>query len=271
MRNGSMPFLDHLGELRKRVIICALAAFAGMIAAYCLYDAWILDLLRGPLDALSGGSGNPFVLDNPLLAILRSSSEDVANLRLDLHFIGPMEVFMVKFKVSFFVGAILAAPIIFYEIWAFVATGLKDKERRAVRIFMPASIMLFACGSLIAYFLMLPVILYFLVIVSGKGLVPSLILSKYTSMVVMCCLAFGLIFQMPIIILFLTRIGIVSPKLLAAKRKYAILVIFIISAVLTPPDVVTQIMMSLPMIVLYEVSIILSRFAWKKRQAAIES
>lgn len=271
MRDRSMPFLDHFGELRRRAIICALAAFAGMIAAYCLYDAWILNLLRGPLDALSGRSGNPFVLDNPLLDILKSSSENVANLQLNLHFIGPAEVFMVKLKVSFFAGAVLAAPIIFYQVWAFVSAGLKDKERRAVRIFMPASLMLFSCGFLIAYFMMLPVILYFLVIVSGKGLVPSLILSKYTSMVVMCCLSFGLVFQMPIIILFLTRIGLVSPKSLTAKRKYAILVMFILSAILTPPDVVTQIMMALPMIVLYEASIILSRFAWKKRQAAIES
>ena len=271
MTNASMSFLDHLGELRRRAIICALAAFVGMIVAYYVYDPWVLNLLRGPLDALSGKSGNPFVFNNPLLGLLKSSAEGVADLRLDLHFIGPMEVFMVKLKASFFVGAVLASPLIFYQTWAFVSTGLKDKELRAVRIFMPASAALFSCGVLIAYFIMLPVILYFLVVVSGRGLVPTLILSKYASMVVMCCLSFGIIFEMPLVILFLTRIGLVSPRSLAAKRKYAILLMFVLSAILTPPDVVTQFMMAVPMVVLYEASIILSRHAWKKRQAVIGS
>ena len=265
-----MSLVEHLGEMRGRLILCLVYGLAGMVIAYGLYETVVLSLLKGPLDMVSGNTDNPFVFDNPLLRLLKSSAGDAVAGGLKLHFIGPMEVFMVKLKASFFGGMLLALPLILHQVWGFVSGGLTVRERRTVRLFLPASLCLFACGLLIAYFIMLPVVLYFLVIVSGRGLEPMLVLSKYVSLVVLCCLAFGVIFQMPLVILLLARLGLVTPTLLAKKRKYAILLMFIASAVLTPPDVVTQVMMAVPMIALYELSIVLSKLAWKRRQAAAE-
>jgi len=266
-----MPLVDHLGELRRRTIVCVIVTFVGMVVAYCLYTPWILYLLKGPIDALSQNTENPFVLDMRFLRLLKPPAGQAGAMKLDLHFIGPMEVFMTKIKASFFAGLILASPVVFYQIWRFVALGLKERERRAALRYLPASLLLFLGGVLLAYFFMIPVVLYFLVIVSGQGLQPTLILSKYVSLVVVCCLAFGCVFQMPVVIFFLTRLGIVSPKFLIEKRKYAILLMFIVGAVLTPPDVITQMMMALPMVALYEVSIWLSRLVWKRREAEAEA
>jgi sec-independent protein translocase protein TatC len=265
-----LSLVGHLDELRGRAIFCFVASFVGMIVAYCLYNPWLLNLLKAPLDALSGNPDNPFVFDNPLLNVLKASSEDIGKLKLELHFIGPMEVFMVKLKTSFFGGVVLASPVIAYQVWKFVSVGLTDKERKSVVVCLPVSFVLFLLGLLIAYVVMLPVVLYFLVVVSGRGLVPTLILSKYVSLVVVCCLAFALIFEMPLVVYFLTRLGIVSPSFLARKRKYSILLMFILAAMLTPPDIITQVMMALPMIILYEASIWVSRVAWRRRQKSLE-
>jgi len=264
-----MSLIGHLDELRSRAIRCFIATFVAMIAAYSCYDPWILDLIRGPLDSLAGRTENPFVFTNPLLRVLTSASGESERLSLDLHFIGPMEVFMIKLKASFFAGAILASPFIFHQVWQFVSGGLTRGERKAVRVFFPASLALFACGLLIAYFVMLPVVLYFLVVVTGSGLVPTLVLGKYASLVVLCCLAFGAVFEMPLVILFLTRFGLVSPGFLVRNRKYALLVMFILAAMLTPPDIITQAMMALPMLVLYEAGIWVSKWAWARRQKTL--
>ncbi len=265
-----MSLVEHLAELRRRVLFCLAAAILGMLAAYSCYDPWILDLLKGPLDTLAGRTDNPFVLDNPLLRFLKSSSGELESLNLNLHFIGPTEGFMMKVKASLFAGAILTSPFIFYQVWLFVSAGLTKRERKTVRGFLPASFVLFMCGALLAYLIMLPIILYFLVVVGGRGLVPMFTISKYVSLVIICCLALGLIFQMPLIILFLTKLGIVSPKSLTTKRKYAIFLMFVLAAVLTPPDIVTQMMMAVPMIVLYEVSVLLAKLAWARRQKALD-
>ena len=268
MTEEKMTLIDHLDELRKRAIRILIGAFIGTIVGYYCYDLWILNLLKGPLDALGGVSDNPFVFNNPLLQFLKQPADQAQNLRLDLHFIGPLEVFMMKLKVSFFAGILMASPYIFYQVWAFVAAGLTEKERKMVNVFVPASVILFFIGCAFAYFLVLPVTLYFLVVVCANGLVPMLIISKYVTLVVVCCAAFGIVFEIPLIILFLTKLGIVSPMFLAQKRKYAILVMVTLAAILTPTtDVVNLALMSVPMIVLYETSIWLSRLAWRRRQA----
>lgn len=260
-----MSFIGHLTELRWRLIYSLVATFAGMIVLYGFYDSWVLDLIRGPLDALAGRGLNPFVFDTGLLRFLRELCAETENLNLDLHFIGPMEAFMVKLKSSFFGGLVLASPFVFYQVWRFVACGLKDAECRAFRVFMPASLLLFLCGLFLAYFMMMPFVLYFLVVDASSGLVPMLTVSKYLSLVVAFCIGFGLIFEMPLAMFFLSRFGIVSPDDLVRNRKYAIFIMFIAAAMLTPPDVVTQVMMGIPMMILYEVSIVTSRVAWKKR------
>ncbi len=266
-----MAFVDHLDELRRRLIFCFIAAFGGMILAYAVYDPWILDLIKGPIDSLVPGTDNPFVFENPLLKLLGIQSGRAGQQALDLHLINPMEGFMVKVKASFFGGVILGGPVIFYQLWKFVSAGLSDRERRSVRSSLPVSLGLFLLGILVAYVGMLPVALYFLVVVTARELVPMLSLSGYVSMVVASCLAFGVIFEMPIVMFVLARLGIVSPGFLKKQRKYAILLMFIVAAVLTPPDVVTQAMMALPLLVLYEGSIIVSQIGWARNRRESEA
>ena len=271
MVDEKRPFLQHLGELRRRLIFCAVAVIAGMMVSYFFYDALILNLLRGPLDVLSGREGNPFAISNPLLTFLKSSSDRLGKLDLDLHYIGPLEAFLVKLKASFYAGFVLASPLVFYQLWKFMSVGLKEKERKAFLFYFPISILLFLAGVLLAYFVMLPTGLYFLIAVAGGSLKPMLTISQYTSLAILLSLVFGIVFELPLVVLFLTRIGIVSPEFLAEKRKYAFVLIFIASAFFTPPDVFTQLMMGIPGIALYEVSIWLSRVGSKRRGRTLES
>ncbi len=265
------PFFEHLGEIRKRLVFCAVAVLVAMMFSYFFYDALILNLLRAPLDALSGNEGNPFAVTNPILDFLKSSSDRLAELDLDLHYIGPLEAFLVKLKVSFYAGLVLASPLIFYQLWKFMSVALKKKERRALLFYFPISILLFLAGILLAYFVMMPIGLYFLIAVAGSGLKPMLTISQYTSLIISLSLVFGIVFELPLVVIFLTKIGIVSPELLAKKRKYAFVLIVIASALFTPPDVFTQLMMAIPGIVLYEVSIWLSRIVSKRHKKAMES
>lgn len=260
------PFFEHLGELRRRLVFCAAAIIIGMIISYLFYDTLILNLLRGPLDTLSGKEGNPFIINNPLLSFLKSTNPQLAKLDLDLHFIGPLEAFLVKLKVSFYAGFVLASPVIFYQLWKFLSAGLKKKERRVFLFYFPVSIALFLAGILFAYFIMLPTGLYFLITVAGSNLKPMLTISQYTSLVILLSLVFAVVFELPLVVLFLTKIGVVSPKFLAEKRKYAYVGIFVLSAFFTPPDVFTQLMMGIPGIALYEVGIWLSRAAYKRQK-----
>ena len=264
------PFFQHLGELRKRLIFCGVAVIVGMMISYFLYDALILDLLRAPLDALTGKEGNPFAVGNPLLTFLKSSNNRLAELDLDLHYIGPLEAFLVKLKVSFYAGFVLASPVVFYQVWKFMSVGLKEKERRAFLFYFPISILLFLAGILLAYFVMLPTGLYFLIAVAGSSLKPMLTISQYTSLIVSLSLVFGIVFELPLVVLFLTKIGIVTPVLLAEKRKYAFVLIFVASALFTPPDVFTQLMMGIPGVALYEVSIWLSKVVSRRQKRAAE-
>lgn len=270
MVDEKRPFLQHLGELRRRLIFCAVAILTGMVISYFFYDALILNLLRGPLDVLSGKEANPFAINNPLLTFLKSSNPQLQELDLDLHYIGPLEAFLVKLKVSFYAGFVLASPVIFYQVWKFISVGLKKKERRAVLFYFPVSILLFLTGISFAYFMILPTGLYFLIAVAGSSLKPMLTISQYTSLVILLSVVFGIVFELPLVVLFLTKIGILSPELLAEKRKYAIVGIFIVSALFTPPDVFTQLMMGIPGIILYEISIWLSRVASKRRKRTLE-
>ena len=189
-------------------------------------------------------------------------------MKFDLHFIDPLEVFMVKLKASLFAGFVLAFPFVSWQTWKFVGCGLTARERSACRVFIPVSLILFSAGLLAASFVMAPIVLYFLVIIVGHSLVPMLTISRYVSLVVICCLVFGLSFQLPLVIYMLTRFGLVNPETLAEKRKYAVLIIFISAAMLTPPDIVTQILIGLPLIVLYEAGIVVSRMAVSRRRTA---
>lgn len=238
MPEEALSPLEHLAELRRRLLFCLIALFLGTLVGYFFYENLILEIIKYPLKV-----------------------PPLAELNLTLHYISPLEGFLVKVKSSLFFGALLSFPFIFYQIWRFTSRGLNEKEKRTFLKAFPFSLILFAAGVLCGYFIVLPVGLYFLITAAGESLTPVFIISKYVSLLIALLLIFGAIFEVPLAAYALTRAGIITPQILSAKRKYAILIIFILAALLTPPDVFTQIILALPLLALYEISILVSKLS----------
>lgn len=233
IENEKMPFTQHLEELRKRLIIIFISIGFGFILTYFLSHKIIL-ILKIPLGQ-------------------------------DLIFISPTEAFFVNLKVALFASLFLTIPITLYQLWRFVSPGLLEKEKKHTLPFVVSSTIMFVIGGMFAYYLILPFGIKFLLAYGTNEIKPMLSLGNYISFTTKLILAFGIVFELPLVLLFLTKIGIITPKFLTRNRKYAILLVFIIAAFLTPPDVFTQILMALPLIVLYEVSILLSKLVYKKK------
>ncbi len=271
-----MPISEHLTELRARVIICILTIALGMVLAYIYCPDVFYPIIRAPLDAIEGKKAdNPFVLNTPLLRLLAKhhrsavkASEGAASpAESQLHTRSLIDPLMLRLKISLIVGVLLALPVIVYEVWAFVSAGLYAHERKYALVYGPASFFLFVAGAALAYFVVLPVAVVFL-LEQGYTLDLKAVLMarEYLPFVLWLLLGFGLIFQMPLVVLFLTKLGIVEPASLIRRRRHAILVMCILAAFFTPPDPFTMIAMCLPMLVLYECSILLSRSVAGKRQ-----
>lgn len=222
-----MPFLAHLAELRSRLIKILLAIGVGFGGSYTFSDH-ILDWLRQPLPQ-------------------------------KLVFISPTEAFLANLKVSFFAGVVITLPFSLFQVWRFIAPGLKPGEKGYAFSFIAFGSLLFSVGALFAYYLVLPLGLHFLLSYGYPGLQPMISVGPYISFCMVILFTFGLVFNLPVVAVLLTRMGLVDSALLARNRRYAILVIFIVAAVLTPPDVFTQILLGLPLVLLYEFSIWLSR------------
>lgn len=282
MEDGRMPITQHLTELRSRVIVCIVATLLAMSVAYVFYPDVFLPILRAPLDAIEGNEAtNPFVLKHPLLQKLsdhyRASVREAGNgkptreqlMPVRLKFTGLTVPFVARLKVSLVIGILLAIPVILYELWAFVSAGLHAHERKLVLLYAPVSLLFFILGAAVAYFLVLPMGAAFLLL-SGieQGMDPILTVNEYAPFVMWLLFSFGVIFQMPLVSLFLTKLGILSPVKLRNARRYAILGIFVAAAVITPPDPFTQIAIAIPMLVLYEASILLSQLAGRKKAPA---
>lgn len=180
-----------------------------------------------------------------------------------LVFITPQEAFITHVKIAFFGGLFLSSPFLLYQIWRFVSGGLKPQERKYVLIFGPLSFLFFVLGVTFGYFIIVPVGIKFLLGFTTDLLTPMLTVSKYISFIGTLTFVFGLVFQLPLVSLFLTKIGIVTPRFLSDKRKQAIVLIFILAAFFTPPDVVTQSLMAVPLLILYEIGIIFSKCAYR--------
>lgn len=245
------PLLDHLIELRTRIIRGLLALGAGF--AVCFYFAdEILGFLIQPLkNAFPEGEGQLIFTKLP-------------------------EVFFVELKVALFAGFMVSFPIIANQLWAFIAPGLYAREKRAFLPFLLATPVLFAAGAALAYFVVMPVAFTFFLGFGGTagGLdvqaLPSA--GDYLSLVMQFILAFGLTFLLPVLLLLLHRAGIVTRAQMAAARRYVIVAIFVVAAIVTPPDPGSQIVLALPLCLLFEASLLLMRFqesaANRAREAA---
>jgi sec-independent protein translocase protein TatC len=185
-----------------------------------------------------------------------------------LYFRNPQTAFRTRLKLSLLAGLVLVLPVVAYQIWAFVAHGLRPQERRLVRVYGPVSFGLFVVGMAMAYVLILPVAVAFLLGQGAEmGAEPLLEINEVGPFVVWVMIGLGIVFETPLVILFLTRARIVTPDELARARPYAAVGIFVVAAVLTPPDPFTQIAVALPMLMLFEGSLIVARWTWRSRTA----
>jgi len=242
MDEKKLPLTGHLQELRKRLILSFIAIGAGFILCYAFADS-IFNILAAPLIKVMPAGGS-------------------------LIFISVAEAFFTYMKVAFIASVILVSPFVLYQIWAFVAPGLYQKEKRYVIPFVLGGSLFFAMGVLFAYFVAVPIGFKFLLGYATDFIKPMPSMKEYLSFSIKFLLAFGLVFEFPVVLVLLARIGVIDAKTLARQRKYAILLIFIFAAVVTPPDFISQVLMALPLIGLYELSIFLSKIVGKKKKEA---
>jgi len=240
MTDDKQPFLGHLEELRKRLVICAIAVGVGFIISYIFAKQLFSYLVL------------------PLTKVLPDDSR--------LIFTNLPEMFIAYIKVALVAAIILAIPIIFYQLWMFLAPALFRKEKRYIIPFVLFSSILFAAGALFGYLVVFPYGFKFFVSFATEDIQALPSVKQYFSFAIRLLLAFGLVFEMPVVVLFLTKIGLITPDSMKKFRKFAILCSFILSAILTPPDVATQLMMALPIIILYEISIFLSKAIYRKKE-----
>ncbi len=258
MEELKMPFTSHLVDLRKRIIISLVFVTIGFAAAFN-YSEDIFRFLTFPLRYnISLSITSPFV---------QLIEKNVKN-NPSLIFLAPAEAFWMHMKVSIITGIVISLPVIFFQIWHFISPGLLHKEKKYVIPFVFITTTFFIVGAAYCFFLVLPFAMGFLLTYKTESMIPMISVEKYVDFCLKFILAFGAIFELPIVIVFFTRMGFVSPKTLAKHRKYAILLAFVAAAILTPtPDVFNQTLMAVPIIVLYEIGILVSRIFVRKKTA----
>ena len=239
------PLLSRLGDIRKRLVRAAIAVGIGFAIAYGFSEK-LFEILAHPLKA-NMAPGDRLV------------------------YTGLPEMFLVYIKTALVAGLLLAAPYVFYQIYLLVAPGYYQKEKKNITLFVLCSTVLFVGGSLFGYFVVFPHGFKFFLAFSNDSLRALPSVKQYFSLAVKLLFAFGFVFELPVAAFFLSRMGVVTADFLKEKRRYAILLIFIIAAFLTPPDVISQFMMALPLVVLYEFSILIARIAGKKKKETQEA
>jgi sec-independent protein translocase protein TatC len=259
------PLLDHLVELRKRLIICVAALVLGFIVCFA-FSAPLYGLLLHPFEMAArlfaeqeaGHATGPF----DLLLVLVGAKEvpALAAKELTLVFTAPLEFFFTKLKLAGFGAVVLTFPVLAWQVYAFVAPGLYKRERHAFLPFLLAAPALFLLGAALVYFVILPFVLWFSLSqqIVGAGAISVQLLPKvsdYLTLVMTLLMAFGLCFQLPVVLTLLGMAGIISSQALRTGRRYAIVGVFVVAAVVTPPDPISQTLLALPIILLYEISI----------------
>lgn len=235
MSEERLPFLSHLEELRKRLIRCFIVVGVLFFALYPLSSP-IFDWLTSPLrQVLPEGQ--------------------------TLIFTGIVEGFLTHFKVGLYSALLIAVPYILFEVWKFVVPGLYDQEKRYAILFAGSTLILFTAGALFGFFVILPVVLpFFINNFTSEWIRPLPSIQHYLSFAILMMLASGLSFELPVFLVFLNKAGVLSRETLVKKRGYAIIIISIVAAIITPPDVISMMCITLPMILLFELSLLIMRF-----------
>ena len=231
---GDMNLMSHLRELRKRLVISILAILIAAIACYSFVPE-IFDLLCRPFRTAFAG--------NNLIGT------------------GPAEALMLRIYVSFFAGVVIAIPVIFYQLWLFISPGLYENERQQFVPFVFITSLLFLVGMTFCYIVVLPTTMqFFKEEYTSLNLIPQIRMTEQLSLVFRILIGFGVIFEMPVLAFFLARLGVINHRMMISWGRHAIVLIFIVAAILTPPDVVDQLAMALPLLLLYGVSIGIVRY-----------
>jgi sec-independent protein translocase protein TatC len=223
MNEKNMSIIEHLEELRYRLIVIFLTIVGCFLALYPISES-LLIILRAPIAE-------------------------------QLYMLAPAEAFVVYLKLAFFGAIVISLPMTLYQLWAFVAPGLYVNEKKYMLSFIALGTICFGIGGVFAYTVILPFGLKFLLGYGGNLIQPVISVSNYISFVTTMILVFGAVFELPLIVLFLAKMGIVTPGLMRRNRKYAILGAVIVGAILTPPDAFSQMLLAGPLVVLYEISI----------------
>jgi sec-independent protein translocase protein TatC len=245
-RAGTMTLIEHLEELRHRLVICILAVAGGAVVGWLLYGP-VLNLVLNPYC-------DYWKTTDPKLRINQSCS---------LFFNEPLGAMVVKLKIVVFIGLLVALPVLLYQLWMFIVPGLTRKERRMAIPFVGSSVALFALGALFAY-ITLPKGLNFLLGFAGSNFVPLLTGDRFITFVILVAVAFGLAFEFPVLLVFLELVGVVTSQKLRKWRRYSILGIAIFAAIITPSsDPYTMLAMTVPMCLFYEAAIIIGRLMKK--------
>jgi sec-independent protein translocase protein TatC len=235
-------FISHLVELRDRLLRAILAV---IVVFLCLF-AWARELYA--------------LLAKPLIAALPVGGQMIAT--------DVVGVFLVPVKVAFLVAFVIALPYVLYQVWAFVAPGLYVNEKRLVLPLVVASSLLFLLGMSFAYFLVFPVVFKFMASIAPEGVAWMTDIDKYLSFVLTTFMAFGVTFEVPVVVIVLVRVGVVSIDKLKEIRPYVIVGAFVVGAIFTPPDVISQVMLAVPLWLLYELGIVCARIIGRSPAAS---
>ncbi|MEC1377256.1 twin-arginine translocase subunit TatC [Heyndrickxia oleronia] len=240
MSQKDMTIFEHISELRKRLFVIVVFFILAVIVS--------------------------FFLSQPLIRYLQESDLAKEITMNAFRLTDPFKVFM---EMTLYLALVIILPVILYQLWAFISPGLYEKERKVTLSYIPAAVLLFLAGIAFSYFILFPLILKFMMQLSSQmNINPVIGINEYFSFLFQITLPFGLLFELPIIILFLTRLGIITPMFLAKIRKYAYFLLIVLAAFITPPDVMSQIIVAIPLMILYEISIWLSKIGYRKSKAA---
>lgn len=275
--SANMAFLDHLEELRWRILKALAAVIIGAILCFAFSDSIVKVLTRPYEEAVfsleSQRSSNAveaveklvrkwFDLPNAELV----TTEQITTLppARRLQALKPMTYFYISLQVAFIGGLVLALPATFYQIWCFIAPGLLAREKRLMIPIISLSVFCFSIGALIAYWIVLPLGLRFFLALEPPDMTSQWAADEYIGFVLRLIMGFGIVFEMPVMALFLAKVGILTAARMRHIRRYAIIGIFILGAIFTPPDPISQILMALPLLLLYEISIWVCKVSERK-------
>ena len=238
--NKSMPFLDHLEELRWRLIKSIASVLIGAVISFYFIDQ-IIEFLVKPTEALKNS--------------------------MDLQVLKVQGMFMIKWSIALFGGIIISIPVLTFQIWKFVAPGLYIDEKKYIIPLIIFTFLSFLCGLIFAYMIVIPFSLGFFTSVGFEGIQNNFSINYYFSFITWLMIGSGLIFELPVIVFILSVIGLLTPAFMRHYRRYAIVIILVLSAFITPPDPVSLVLMSIPLLVLYEVSIGVSWLVNRKKHS----